>query len=145
VGAGTFQPVRVENIAEHSIHKEWVEVSDAVCQAITRARVRGGRVIAVGTTSVRSLETAAQASGEVRPFRGDTQLFIYPGYPFRVVDGILTNFHLPKSSLLMLVCAFGGYDAVMAAYRRAVAEAYRFFSYGDAMLILREQHEVSDQ
>ncbi len=135
VGAGTFSPVRSEDITAHSLHKEWVEVSAATSQAVQRARQRGGRVIAVGTTSVRSLETAARASGEVQPFTGDTQLFIYPGYRFQAVDGLVTNFHLPKSSLLMLVCAFGGYGPVMDAYRHAVAQQYRFFSYGDAMLI----------
>jgi len=136
VGAGTFQPVRVENIAEHRIHKEWIDVSPEVCQAIACTRQRQGRVIAVGTTAVRCLETAAQVSGSPQPYRGDTQLFIYPGYQFQVVDGILTNFHLPKSSLLMLVCAFGGYEPVMNAYKHAVAQTYRFFSYGDAMLLI---------
>ena len=136
VGAGTFQPVRVGQIADHSMHAEWLEVDEAACARIDEARGSGGRVVAVGTTSVRSLETAA-ASGELRPFRGDSRLFIRPGYRFRVVDAMITNFHLPESTLLMLVCAFAGYEQVMAAYRHAVAERYRFFSYGDAMLLTR--------
>ncbi|TNF95178.1 MAG: tRNA preQ1(34) S-adenosylmethionine ribosyltransferase-isomerase QueA [Gammaproteobacteria bacterium] len=132
VGAGTFQPVRVDRIEEHVLHAEWVEVNSATVQAIKETREQGGRVVAVGTTSVRSLESAAQ-SGEIAPFQGDTRLFIYPGYQFRVVDALLTNFHLPESSLLMLVCAFGGYERVMSAYHHAVQSGYRFFSYGDAM------------
>ena len=134
VGAGTFQPVRVENLDEHVMHAEWVEVPEAVCHKIEQTRSRGGRVIAVGTTSVRSLETAA-ADGECKPYRGDTRLFITPGYSFKVVDALLTNFHLPESTLLMLVCAFGGYEPVMKAYRHAVENRYRFFSYGDAMFL----------
>jgi S-adenosylmethionine:tRNA ribosyltransferase-isomerase len=136
VGAGTFQPVRVEELAVHRMHAEWLEVSEGVCQAIRETRARGGRVVAVGTTTVRSLETAA-GSGEVEPFRGETAIFIYPGYRFRAVDALLTNFHLPESTLLMLACAFGGYDRVLAAYRHAVTTRYRFFSYGDAMFIRR--------
>lgn len=135
VGAGTFQPVRAENILEHRMHSEQVEVSAEVVARVRDTRARGGRVIAVGTTAVRSLE-AASAHGELQAFGGETNLFIYPGYTFRAVDGMITNFHLPRSSLLMLVCAFGGYAPVMAAYRHAVAQQYRFFSYGDAMLIL---------
>ena len=134
VGAGTFQPVRVENLEEHVMHAEWVEVPEKVCRQVDQTRRRGGRVIAVGTTSVRSLETAA-AGGELRPYSGDTRLFITPGYRFRVVDALLTNFHLPESTLLMLVCAFAGYEPVMAAYRHAVEQRYRFFSYGDAMFL----------
>ena len=134
VGAGTFQPVRVENLAEHVMHAEWVEVPEKVCRQVEETRRRGGRVIAVGTTSVRSLETAA-AGGELRPYSGDTRLFITPGFHFRVVDALLTNFHLPESTLLMLVCAFAGYEPVMAAYRHAVEQRYRFFSYGDAMFL----------
>lgn len=134
VGAGTFQPVKVERVEEHTMHAEWIEVGEAVCEQVRRCRERGGRVIAVGTTSVRSLESAA-ASGELQPFSGDTRIFIHPGYRFRVVDAIITNFHLPQSTLLMLVSAFAGREAVMAAYREAVAEGYRFFSYGDAMFI----------
>ena len=136
VGAGTFQPVRVENIAEHVMHPEYVEVSQEVCDQVDACRERGGRVVAVGTTSVRSLESAA-LGGELKPFMGDTRLFITPGFEFNVVDVLITNFHLSESTLLMLVSAFGGYEAVMAAYRHAVEQRYRFFSYGDAMLIER--------
>lgn len=136
VGAGTFQPVRSEDLDAHVMHSEWLQVSEQVCEQIAATRRRGGQVIAVGTTSVRSLETAAQ-SGELRPYEGDTRLFIRPGYEFRVVDRLLTNFHLPKSTLLMLVSAFAGYERVMSAYRHAVAQRYRFFSYGDAMLLQR--------
>jgi S-adenosylmethionine:tRNA ribosyltransferase-isomerase len=132
VGAGTFQPVRVEDLSRHHMHAERLRVDAALCQAVARARAGGGRVVAVGTTVVRALETAA-ADGALQPFEGETRLFITPGYRFRVVDALLTNFHLPESTLLMLVCAFGGYDQVMAAYRHAVAQRYRFFSYGDAM------------
>jgi S-adenosylmethionine:tRNA ribosyltransferase-isomerase len=135
VGAGTFQPVRSENIEDHRMHAEYLEVSQAACAAVERARERGGRVIAVGTTSVRALESAAQ-EGKLQPFAGDSRIFIYPGYRFRVIDGLVTNFHLPESTLLMLVCALAGTDQTLAAYRHAVAEGYRFFSYGDAMLIL---------
>ena len=134
VGAGTFQPVREENILEHHMHSEHVELSSSVCEAVMQARTRGGRIIAVGTTVVRSLE-AAVAQDVLRPLLGDTALFIYPGYRFRVVDALITNFHLPESTLLMLVCAFAGMDNVLAAYRYAVEARYRFFSYGDAMFI----------
>lgn len=134
VGAGTFQPVRVERVEEHRMHPEWLRVEEAVCEAVARTRARGGRVVAVGTTVVRALETAA-AGGRLEPFEGETRLFITPGYRFRVVDGLLTNFHLPESTLLMLVCAFGGHAPVMAAYRHAVAAGYRFYSYGDAMFL----------
>jgi len=133
VGLGTFAPVRCDDIRSHRLHAERVVVSEAVCEAIDRTKNRGGRVIAVGTTVVRALEAAASA-GSISPLSGETALFIYPGYEFRVVDALVTNFHLPQSSLLMLVAAFLGYDATMAAYRHAVAERYRFFSYGDAML-----------
>jgi S-adenosylmethionine:tRNA ribosyltransferase-isomerase len=136
VGAGTFQPIRVDELAEHRMHAERYEVSAALVQAIADARARGGRVVAVGTTVTRALESAAQ-SGSLVAGRGETRLFITPGYEFRVVDVLLTNFHLPESTLLMLVCAFGGMERVLAAYRHAVAERYRFFSYGDAMLIER--------
>jgi S-adenosylmethionine:tRNA ribosyltransferase-isomerase len=134
VGAGTFQPVRTEQIEDHRMHAEYLEVSPAVCEAVFRTRADGGRVIAVGTTAVRSLETAA-ADGELKPFAGDSRIFIYPGYEFRVVDGMITNFHLPESTLLMLVSAFAGVETVRAAYRHAIAERYRFFSYGDAMFL----------
>jgi len=138
VGAGTFQPVRVERLEEHLMHREWLEVEQAVCDAVAATREAGGRVVAVGTTSVRSLESAAR-TGTLRPYRGDTRLFIRPGYRFRVVDALLTNFHLPESTLLMLVSAFGGFDPVMAAYRHAVRQGYRFFSYGDAMFLTRRE------
>lgn len=136
VGAGTFQPVRSECLDEHVMHSERYEVGPQVCAQIHATRARGGRVVAVGTTSVRSLESAA-AGGDLRPFSGETRLFIRPGYRFRVVDALLTNFHLPQSTLLMLVCAFAGQWPVLAAYRHAVAERYRFFSYGDAMFLTR--------
>ena len=136
VGAGTFQPVRVDDLAQHRMHAERVSVSADVCAAIERTHAAGGRVVAVGTTVVRSLESAAQ-QGRLAAFSGETRLFITPGYRFAVVDALLTNFHLPESTLLMLVCAFGGYDAVMQAYRHAVSERYRFFSYGDAMFLER--------
>jgi S-adenosylmethionine:tRNA ribosyltransferase-isomerase len=134
VGAGTFQPVRVDDIEDHHMHAEWLEVSQSACDAIDAARKRGGRVIAVGTTAVRSLETAAQG-GLLEPFSGDSRIFIYPPYQFRVVDAMITNFHLPESTLLMLVSAFAGREHTLAAYRHAIAQRYRFFSYGDAMLI----------
>jgi S-adenosylmethionine:tRNA ribosyltransferase-isomerase len=136
VGAGTFQPVRVERLEDHHMHREWLEVDQAVVDAVVACRERDGRVIAVGTTSVRSLESAAR-DGQLKPFRGDTDIFLYPGRPFHVVDALVTNFHLPESTLLMLVCAFAGYPQTMAAYASAVAEGYRFFSYGDAMFITR--------
>lgn len=135
VGAGTFQPVRCDQIEDHSMHAEYLEVPQAVCDAVERTKSRGGRVIAIGTTAVRSLETAAQ-SGSLQPFAGDSRIFIYPGYEFRVIDGLVTNFHLPESTLLMLVSALAGRENVLAAYRHAVQERYRFFSYGDAMLVL---------
>jgi S-adenosylmethionine:tRNA ribosyltransferase-isomerase len=134
VGAGTFQPVRVDNLDEHRMHAERIRVTQAICDQVNATRAAGGRVIAVGTTVVRALETAAQ-DGELKPFDGDTRIFIKPGYRFKVIDALLTNFHLPESTLLMLVCAFGGYERMMAAYRHAVNQRYRFFSYGDAMLI----------
>ncbi|WXL27022.1 tRNA preQ1(34) S-adenosylmethionine ribosyltransferase-isomerase QueA [Ectopseudomonas mendocina] len=136
VGAGTFQPVRVERIEDHHMHSEWLEVTQAVVDAVAACRARGGRVIAVGTTSVRSLETAAR-DGELKAFSGDTDIFIYPGRPLHVVDALVTNFHLPESTLLMLVSAFAGYPETMAAYKAAVDNQYRFFSYGDAMFITR--------
>ncbi len=134
VGAGTFQPVRVDNIEDHQMHAEWLEVSQSACDAMAAVRSRGGRIIAVGTTAVRSLETAAQA-GFLQPFCGDSRIFIYPPYQFRVVDAMITNFHLPESTLLMLVSAFAGRQHTLAAYRHAVAQGYRFFSYGDAMFL----------
>ena len=134
VGAGTFQPVRTERLEEHVMHAERLAVGETVSAAVAACRARRGRVVAVGTTVVRALETAA-ATGELAPFTGETRLFVTPGYRFRVVDALLTNFHLPESTLIMLVAAFGGYEHVMRAYRHAVAARYRFFSYGDAMLI----------
>ena len=134
VGAGTFQPVRVRDVAEHRMHAERLEVGEDAVTAVAAARARGARVIAIGTTAVRSLETAAQ-SGTLAPYSGETRLFITPGYRFRAVDAMLTNFHLPESTLLMLVSAFAGREAVLDAYRHAVATGYRFFSYGDAMFI----------
>ncbi len=134
VGAGTFQPVRTENIRDHQMHAEWLRVDQDLVDAVAETRRRGGRVIAVGTTAVRSLETAA-ANGQLQHFTGDSRLFIYPGYEFRVVDAMITNFHLPGSTLIMLVSAFAGREAVLAAYRHAVEQEYRFFSYGDAMFV----------
>lgn len=138
VGAGTFQPVRVQDLDRHEMHSERVEVTAQVCDAVAAARGRGGRIVAVGTTSVRSLE-AASADGELKPFAGETRLFLRPGCSFNTVDAMLTNFHLPESTLLMLVSAFAGYEHLMAAYRHAVASRYRFFSYGDAMFITRQE------
>jgi len=137
VGAGTFQPVRSERIEEHRMHSEWYEVSQATVEAVAAARARGGRVVAVGSTSVRSLESAARATGTLQAARGETDIFITPGFEFRVVDALLTNFHLPKSTLMMLVSAFAGHAHVMALYRHAIEARYRFFSYGDAMLLAR--------
>lgn len=134
VGAGTFQPVRVDNLEDHRMHHEYFDLDPATCRKITATRAHGGRVVAVGTTVVRTLESATE-NGEPGPRRGETALFITPGYRFRCVDALLTNFHLPESTLLMLVCAFGGYEPVMAAYRHAIGARYRFYSYGDAMFI----------
>ncbi len=134
VGAGTFQPVRVEDLARHVMHSEWYSIPQATVDAISQARSRGGRVVAVGTTALRALESAA-ASGELAAGSAETRLFIVPGYTFRVVDALVTNFHLPRSTLLMLVSAFAGVDTIRRAYAHAVAERYRFFSYGDAMLL----------
>ena len=134
VGAGTFQPMRVEYLHEHRMHAERYTISEALLEAVSRARAEGGRVVAVGTTVTRALE-AGFIDGALRAGSGETRIFITPGYRFRVINALLTNFHLPESTLMMLVCAFGGYEPMMAAYRHAVAERYRFFSYGDAMLI----------
>ncbi len=136
VGAGTFQPVRVDTVEDHEMHSEYFEVDDVLIDAVTRCRERGGRVIAVGTTTVRSLESASR-SGTLVPFQGETDIFIYPGYEFRIVDALITNFHLPGSTLMMLVSAFSGLDAIQRAYAEAIAQEYRFFSYGDAMLLTR--------
>jgi S-adenosylmethionine:tRNA ribosyltransferase-isomerase len=141
VGAGTFQPLRVDEIARHVMHPERVSIGAEACEAIARTRARGGRVVAIGTTVVRALETAARAlpdaAGTLTPFEGETRLFITPGFQFQMTDMLLTNFHLPESTLLMLVCAFAGQERVLAAYRHAVTACYRFFSYGDAMLLTR--------
>lgn len=136
VGAGTFQPVRVETVEDHEMHKEYLELSADTCDAVRRCREQHGRVVAVGTTSVRCLESAS-ASGKLSPYTGDTDIFIYPGYEFRSVDAMITNFHLPGSTLIMLVSAFAGIDNIRIAYETAIRESYRFFSYGDAMLITR--------
>lgn len=140
VGVGTFRPVEVEEITAHQMHAEWVDVPAQTVEQIQQTKARGGRVIAVGTTAVRSLEAAAQ-SGTLQPFRGKTNLFIYPGYQWRVVDGLITNFHLPKSSLLMLVSALIGRQRLLDLYQVAIAAEYRFYSFGDAMLILPEAKE----
>ena len=134
VGAGTFQPVKVEQLEDHRMHPEYLEVGSEVCTQVRQARNEGRRVVAVGTTVVRALEAAAQR-GEIEPYQGDTSLFIVPGYRFRVIDALLTNFHLPESTLLMLVCAFGGYNPVIKAYQHAIEAGYRFYSYGDAMFV----------
>jgi S-adenosylmethionine:tRNA ribosyltransferase-isomerase len=142
VGAGTFQPVRVENLAEHSMHSEWYAVPQTTVDAVNAARAAGGRVIAVGTTSLRALEAAA-ADGALRAGAAETRLFILPGYRFRVVDRLITNFHLPRSTLLMLVSAFAGRDNIRRAYRHAIEGRYRFFSYGDAMLIDKNEMPIA--
>ncbi|MFT6914194.1 MAG: S-adenosylmethionine:tRNA ribosyltransferase-isomerase [Motiliproteus sp.] len=140
VGAGTFQPVKVDTVLEHQMHSEAIEVSAQVCQQVRDTRARGGRVIAVGTTSVRCLESAArQHGGELAAYAGETDIFIYPGYQFAVIDCLVTNFHLPESTLLMLVSAFAGQAHIRAAYAEAVAQQYRFYSYGDAMFLTRRQ------
>ncbi|CAM3869422.1 tRNA preQ1(34) S-adenosylmethionine ribosyltransferase-isomerase QueA [Vreelandella rituensis] len=139
VGAGTFQPVRADDITQHHMHSEWIEVNEDACRQVRAAQAGGKRVVAVGTTSVRCLESACLKSldGNIAPYSGDTDIFIYPGYEWRCVDALITNFHLPESTLLMLVAAFSGYDSMMAAYREAVAKRYAFFSYGDAMFLSR--------
>lgn len=138
VGAGTFQPVRVSKIEDHSIHAEQVKVTQDVCNQVDACKQKGGRVIAVGTTVVRALESAVNEN-LIQPYHGDTALFIFPGYKFKIVDALITNFHLPKSTLLMLICAFAGYETTMSAYQHAVDHNYRFYSYGDAMFI--EKHK----
>lgn len=143
VGAGTFTPVRVDDVREHTMHSEIMAIDEDVCQKVRAAKSAGKRVIAVGTTSVRCLETAAQ-SGEIQPYQGETNIFIYPSYQFKAVDGLITNFHLPESTLLMLVSAFAGFQHTMAAYRHAVEQRYRFFSYGDAMFITRNNSASHD-
>lgn len=146
VGAGTFQPVRVDTIEDHIMHAEYAEVPQDVVDAVLACKARGNRVVAVGTTSVRSLESAAQAAQDalIAPFFGDTKIFIYPGYHYQVIDVLVTNFHLPESTLIMLVSAFAGYQHTMQAYQQAVAEKYRFFSYGDAMFITRNPEAYAE-
>ena len=144
VGAGTFQPVRAVNIEDHTMHSEYIEVDQTCCDAVTACRERGGRVIAIGTTAVRSLESAAlrssaDRSATITPYSGDTDIFLYPGCQFRVVDAMITNFHLPESTLIMLVSAFAGVETIRDAYRVAVENRYRFFSYGDAMFLARKR------
>lgn len=134
VGAGTFQPVRVEEVTRHRMHSEWIQVSDDLVQQVRETKALGGRVVAIGTTALRALESAAR-NGDLTAFEGETDIFIYPGYRFRVVDALVTNFHLPESTLLMLVCAFSGQARIMQAYQTAIAQGYRFFSYGDAMFL----------
>jgi len=142
VGAGTFQPVKVDDVHNHKMHSEWLEVDQATCDAIAKTKAAGKRVIAVGTTSVRSLESAsntpeALAAGGIQPYTGETEIFIFPGYEFKTVDGLITNFHLPESTLIMLVSAFAGRGPVLNAYDEAVKNEYRFFSYGDAMFLTK--------
>jgi S-adenosylmethionine:tRNA ribosyltransferase-isomerase len=135
VGAGTFLPVKAEEVSEHRMHAEWGEISPEIASALNDARAKGGRLVAVGTTSLRLLETAADNDGRVRPFAGETDIFITPGYRFKAVDLLLTNFHLPRSTLFMLVAAFSGLDTMQRAYAHAIAQGYRFYSFGDACLL----------
>ncbi|MBI4005615.1 MAG: tRNA preQ1(34) S-adenosylmethionine ribosyltransferase-isomerase QueA [Gammaproteobacteria bacterium] len=138
IGAGTFQPVRTDNIEDHRMHSEYLEVSAEACEKVNATKKQGGRIIAVGTTSVRCLEMAAN-SGSLNPYKGETDIFIYPGFKFQIVDFLITNFHLPESTLLMLVCAFAGREHVLSAYQHAIARKYRFYSYGDAMFITKRE------
>jgi S-adenosylmethionine:tRNA ribosyltransferase-isomerase len=138
VGAGTFQPVKVDNILDHEMHSEWLSVSTQVIERVKACKARGGRVIAVGTTSIRALESASQL-GEIEAYQGDTNIFIYPGYQFKTIDALITNFHLPGSTLIMLVSALAGKQNTMSAYQEAIAQQYRFYSYGDAMFVLPEK------
>ena len=135
VGAGTFLPVKADDIDSHVMHAEWGEITPEVADVLNRARAAGGRIVAVGTTVVRLLETATDPSGQIQPFSGETDIFIAPGHEFRAVDAIMTNFHLPRSTLIMLVAAFAGLDRIREAYTHAVAAGYRFYSYGDASLL----------
>ncbi len=141
VGAGTYQPVKVDTIEEHQMHSEYIDVGEDVCRLIKKTKANGGRVVAVGTTVIRSLESAAQKSGDqlIEPYSGETDIFIFPGYEFKVVDLLQTNFHLPESTLLMLVSAFAGHECIKRAYEYAINKQYRFFSYGDAMLLTRAE------
>jgi S-adenosylmethionine:tRNA ribosyltransferase-isomerase len=136
VGAGTFQPVRVDDPLQHQMHSEWMALDESLAKKVRKTKTNGGRVIAVGTTAVRSLESAVQ-DGELKAYTGETDIFIYPGYKFEVVDAMITNFHLPESTLMMLVSAFSGHEKIMMAYENAVKQSYRFFSYGDAMFLTR--------
>ncbi len=138
VGAGTFLPVKADDTADHLMHSEWGEIDAATAERLNAARAAGGRIFAVGTTSLRILESATDQAGRIRPFAGDTAIFITPGYQFRAVDALMTNFHLPRSTLFMLVCAFAGLETMQAAYKHAIEAAYRFYSYGDACLLLRD-------
>ena len=135
MGAGTFLPVKADEVSEHRMHAEWGEISPETAAALNEARAAGGRIVAVGTTSLRLLETAADESGRIRPFAGETDIFITPGYRFKAVDLLLTNFHLPRSTLFMLVAAFSGLDTMQRAYAHAIAQGYRFYSFGDACLL----------
>ena len=145
MGIGTFRPVETENITEHDMHAEWIQVSEETAQLIGHTKANGGRVIAVGTTTVRSLESMAQSSGQAQSFEGKSNLFIYPGYRWNIIDGLITNFHLPKSSLLMLVSALIGRERLLSLYEEAIAQKYRFFSFGDAMLITPEAAQAYTQ
>ena len=136
VGLGTFRPVKVEDVLDHHMHSEYYEISRQACDIINETKAGGGKVISVGTTSTRALESAADDNGYLTPKSGDTDIFIYPGYEFKVIDGLITNFHLPQSTLIMLVSALAGREHVLSAYKTAVSERYRFFSFGDAMLII---------
>jgi S-adenosylmethionine:tRNA ribosyltransferase-isomerase len=137
VGAGTFLPVKVDNIADHRMHAEWGDIDEATADRLNSARAAGGRIICVGTTSLRLLESAVDEAGMIRPFQDETAIFITPGYRFRAADGLMTNFHLPKSTLVMLVSAFAGVDTMRGAYAHAIADGYRFYSYGDSSLLWR--------
>src|SRR6185436_8160896 len=139
VGAGTFLPMKVDDTDDHIMHAEWGELPEAVAHRLLAAKARGGRIVAVGTTSLRLLETATRATGELRPFIGETDIFITPGFQFRAVDVLMTNFHLPKSTLFVLVSAFAGLDAMKTAYAHAIRFRYRFYSYGDASLLFRQE------
>jgi len=139
VGAGTFLPVKVDDPAQHKMHSEWGEISAQTAQRLNAARQAGGRIIAVGTTVLRLLESAVDPEGAIHPFAGETDIFITPGYRFRAVDGLMTNFHLPRSTLFMLVCAFTGTETMTSAYAHAIAQRYRFYSYGDSSLLFRNQ------
>ena len=142
VGAGTFLPVKVDDTKDHKMHAEWGEVSGKTAEALNAVRARGGRIVAVGTTSLRLLESATGEDGMIKPFAAETAIFITPGYRFRAVDALLTNFHLPRSTLVMLVAAFAGMETMRAAYAHAIAGRYRFYSYGDASLFFRSPAET---